>query len=65
MVFSGCTAINCVRQIKGKRTYSSYLIEETCRHAAISECTYPKVRRHEVEGTEPSAQEGVGAASNN
>ena len=44
--FYGCTAIECVRQKRGRKTYVSYLIEETCRYAHMDNCIYrPAIRK--------------------
>jgi hypothetical protein len=45
-----CTAVSCVRQMSGKKSYINYMVEETCENAKKGICTYkrnPKVERNQ------------------
>ena len=57
--FQGCTAISCARHVKNNRKYSNYLIEENCRYAANSQCTF-KRSHSEISRAQPQAQESAG-----
>lgn len=40
-----CTAISCIRQVTGKKSYVNFLIESECRHAKSGACTFKKYVR--------------------
>ena len=40
-----CTAISCIRQVTGKKSYVNFQIEAECRHAKSGACTFKKYVR--------------------
>ena len=47
--WNGCTAVTCVRQMSGKKSYANYLIEERCRYAENNTCLIPKKETKETD----------------
>jgi len=44
-MFDDCSAISCVRQLTGKKSYVNFQIEAECRYAKNDTCKYPKYVR--------------------
>lgn len=58
--FEGCTATECVRLKTGKKTFSNYQIEETCRWANLGLCTYKRHVKIERTSDERELEPAVG-----
>ena len=58
-----CTAISCIRQVTGKKSYVNFLIESECRHAKSGACTFKKYIRKPQPATKEVGRFVVGPDS--